>query len=97
MNSENASERLYSKFESVETPAHVNVQDSNDELEPECLASRLRRNVWQTVVSKCLASRVMKVQFMLEGRMHIVTFCKPLTFSVFSKLLMRCPLRRRLQ
>ena len=46
------SERLYSKFESVGTPAHVNVQEPKDELELECLASRLRRNVWQTVVSK---------------------------------------------
>ena len=49
MNSENASETLYSKFESVGTPAHVNVEDPDDELEPECLASRLRRNVWPAV------------------------------------------------
>ena len=56
------------KFESVETPARtVNVQDPNDELEPECLASRLRRNVWQTVVSKCLASRVTKCSVCLKA------------------------------
>ena len=67
INSENASERLYSKFESVGTPAHVNVQDPNDELEPECLASRLRRNVWQTVVSKCLASRVTRCSVCLKA------------------------------
>ena len=34
------------KFESVEDArAHVNVQDPNDELETECLASRLCQNV----------------------------------------------------
>ena len=53
------SARLYSKIrECGDARAHVNAQGPNDELEPECLASRLRRNVWQTVVSKCLASSV---------------------------------------
>ena len=61
------SERLYSKFESVGTPARVNVQDPNDELELECLASRLRRNVWQTVVSKCLASLVTRCSVCLKA------------------------------
>ena len=53
--------------------------------------------------TECLANRCVKmfgkpcdeVQCVLEGRMHIVTFCKPLTFSVFSKFFMRCPLQRR--
>ena len=34
MNSENASERLYSKFESVVMPAHMKVQGPFDGLEP---------------------------------------------------------------
>ena len=92
MNSENASERLYSKFESVGTHAHMNVQGPNDGLEPGCLASRLRRNVWQAVESDCLTSRVTRCSVCLKAECtsyHIA--------SVFSKLLMRCPQRRRLQ
>ena len=67
MNSENASERLYSKFESVGTPAHMNVQGPNDELEPGCLARRLRRNVWQAVESDCLTSRVTRCSVCLKA------------------------------
>ena len=52
--------------------------------------------------TECLAKRCVKmfdkpcdeVQCVLEARMHIVTFSKSLTFSAFSKLLMRCSLRR---
>ena len=79
------SERLHSKFECVGTPAHVNVQD---ELELECLASRC---------VNMFGKPCDEVQCVLEGRTHFVTFCKSLTFSVFNKLLTRCPLRRRLQ
>ena len=59
-NSENASERLYSKFESVGTPAHKNVQGPNDGLEP-------GRNVWHAVESDCLASRVTRCSVCLKA------------------------------
>ena len=45
MNSESASERLYSKFESVGTPAHMNVQGLNDGM----FGKPLSQNVWQAV------------------------------------------------
>ena len=62
------SERLYSKFDSVGTLAHVNVQDPNDELE-----------LGKPFETECLANRCFKmfgkpcdlVQCVLEGRMHI--------------------------
>ena len=46
--------------------------------------SGLSRAAWQAVETKCLASRVTKVQFMLEGIMHIVMYCESLTLDVSS-------------